>query len=85
LAFKLIDRNLYKIHFRLTWQNRTINNERIIIERKSGNSAFLPIVEVGVNIAEYIDRDIEGLMPIYRVIADFSSNPDMYSNPAQII
>jgi len=69
---------------RLTWQNRTISNERIIIERKTANSAFSPITEVGVNTAEYVDKDIEGLMPIYRVIADFSSDPDMYSNPARI-
>ncbi len=61
-----------------------ISNERIIIEIKSGNSAFLPIAEVCVNPAQYIDKDIEGLMPIYRVIGDFSSDPDMYSNPARI-
>jgi hypothetical protein len=61
-----------------------ISNERIIIEIKSGNSAFLPIAEVCVNPAQYIGKDIEGLMAINRVIADFSSDPNMYSNPAQI-
>jgi aryl-phospho-beta-D-glucosidase BglC (GH1 family) len=69
---------------KLTWQNRSGDNNRIIIERKTMTSQFTEIAQLTADAAEYTDITPQSNIYFYRVIYNFSNKPDMYSNPVKI-
>lgn len=69
----------------LNWQNRSSDNSRIVIERKTETSDFTEIARLEPGAAEYNDMTPGSDTYYYRVIYNFSSKPDMYSNPVQVV
>jgi len=66
----------------LTWQDNSDNEERFIIERKSGSN-FYPLDYVGPNITTYWDIDLPcGMLWCYRVRAYNEAGYSPYSKTA---
>jgi aryl-phospho-beta-D-glucosidase BglC (GH1 family) len=68
----------------LTWQNRSNDHSRIIIERKIMTSEFAEISQLDAGATDYRDTNTGNNNHYYRVIYDFSNKPDMYSNPVKV-
>jgi len=70
----------------LTWENRTVDNSQIHIERRAGDEEFTRIAQLPALTTEYQDSGFESNNFItYRVIAAFSGQPDKYSYPVRVI
>jgi hypothetical protein len=67
----------------LRWDDKSDNEIRFVIERKTGRGGYFPVNEVGSNVTAYLDY---GLNPdavyYYRVKAHGSAGDSAYSNEA---
>jgi hypothetical protein len=67
----------------LRWDDKSDNEIRFVIERKTGKGGYFPVNEVGSNVTVYLDY---GLNPeavyYYRVKAHGSAGDSAYSNEA---
>lgn len=70
----------------LTWQNRTTENDKIIIQRRINNGAFIDYAELPKDAVQFIDTDLtNGNKNYYRVISSFNSSTDFYSYPIMAV
>ena len=70
---------------RLSWEDKSDNEVKFIIERKTGKADYFPVNIVGSNVTSYTDT---GLNPdavyYYRVMAHGSAGDSAYSNEIMI-
>jgi len=65
----------------LSWYNRTAANDSIFVQRKTKNSDFKTIAQLGKDIYTYTDSNLAPGNYFYRVISHFSDTTDCYSYP----
>jgi hypothetical protein len=69
----------------VSWQNRTTANDKIILERRVNDGAFVVIAELDPNANEYTDTTATpGSSYYYRVISSFNNAAYFYAYPIKI-
>ena len=67
---------------KISWSNRTTDNDRIFIQRRTQEASFEEIAELGGIADEYEDIGLsEGVLYTYRVVARVDSTTSYYSYP----
>jgi len=67
---------------KLSWRNRTTENDRIFVQRRIGDSGFEEIAELGSLANEYQDTGLsEGILYTYRILSRLDSSSIYYSYP----
>ncbi len=70
----------------LTWNNRSDNVNKLVLERKINSGQFIGIAELESDINQYQEKYYTGGDTLYyRVIAITDNEPDMHSNPVRVI
>jgi hypothetical protein len=70
----------------LRWLDRSDNEIKFIIERKTGKGGYFPVNEVGSNVNAYVDSGLNpGAVYSYRVKAHGSAGDSAYSNEVTIM
>ncbi|MBI9072128.1 MAG: cellulase family glycosylhydrolase [Melioribacteraceae bacterium] len=68
----------------LSWKNRTAENNKIIIERKIGESSFQKLAELDAASESFSDSSVTPGHFYYRVISVMDNGEDKYSYPVKI-
>ncbi|MBC8374680.1 MAG: cellulase family glycosylhydrolase [FCB group bacterium] len=67
---------------KISWRNRTTENDRIFIQRKVGDASFEEIAELGGIADEFEDNGLSaGVLYTYRILARIDSNKFYHSYP----
>ncbi|MBC8479738.1 MAG: cellulase family glycosylhydrolase [FCB group bacterium] len=68
----------------LTWENRTSENTGVRVERRTDDTEYSEIAQLGADVTVFEDTSVhDSGYYYYRVISEMSGQPDMYSYPVK--
>jgi aryl-phospho-beta-D-glucosidase BglC (GH1 family) len=66
----------------LSWTNRTIQNDSIVLDRRTASTDFAPIAKLATNASQYVDSGLtSNTIYYYRLRTNLKDSIDLYSYP----
>jgi aryl-phospho-beta-D-glucosidase BglC (GH1 family) len=74
------------VSVKLTWKNRTVGHDSVIVQRGLNATSLTTIAKLTPDLEEYLDENVDSKKTYYyRVVEHFNDSIDLYSYPQNVL